>query len=66
MWSGVLDADTFEAFREAGDVFDSATARKLRRFIYSSGGSMDPEQAYIAFRGRLPKPDALLKKVGLA
>ena len=66
MWSGVLDADAFGAFNEAGDPFDTATAGKLRRYIYSSGGSMDPEDAYIAFRGRLPSPDALLEKEGLA
>jgi peptidyl-dipeptidase Dcp len=66
MWSGVLDADAFRTFEEAGDPFDTATASKLRRHIYSSGGSMDPEDAYIAFRGRLPSPDALLEKEGLA
>lgn len=66
MWSGVLDADAFRAFTEAGDAFDSATAGKLRRYVYSSGGSMDPEDAYIAFRGKLPAPDALLEKEGLA
>ena len=65
MWSGVLDADAFRAFKEAGDSFDTAMANKLRRYIYSSGGSMDPEDAYIAFRGNLPSPDALLEKEGL-
>jgi len=65
MWSGVLDSDAFKAFEEAGDSFDSATASKLRRYIYSSGGSMDPEAAYVAFRGKLPSPDALLEKEGL-
>lgn len=66
MWSGVLDADAFLAFEEAGDPFDPETAERLRRFIYASGGSMDPEDAYTAFRGRLPTPDALLAKEGLA
>jgi peptidyl-dipeptidase Dcp len=66
MWSGVLDADAFRAFREAGDPFDAATADRLRRFIYASGGSMDPEDAYIGFRGKLPTADALLEKEGLA
>lgn len=65
MWSGVLDSDAFQAFREAGDSFDTATANKLLRYIYSSGGSMDPEEAYIAFRGKLPTPDALFEKEGL-
>lgn len=66
MWSGVLDADAFQAFKEAGDSFDPAIADKLRHYIYSSGGSMDPEDAYVGFRGKLPSPDALLEKEGLA
>jgi peptidyl-dipeptidase Dcp len=66
MWSGVLDADAFQAFDEAGDAFDPATAEKLHRHIYSAGGAKDPEEAYIAFRGKLPSPDALLEKEGLA
>jgi peptidyl-dipeptidase Dcp len=66
MWSGVLDADAFQVFLETGNVFDGVTAEKLRRYIYSSGGSMDSEKAYIAFRGKLPSPEALLEKEGLA
>ncbi len=66
MWSGVLDADAFQAFREAGDAFDADTARRLKRHIYATGGSRDPEAAYTAFRGKLPTADALLAKEGLA
>jgi peptidyl-dipeptidase Dcp len=65
MWSEVLDADAFEAFKETGNVFDPATARRLREFIYSAGNLRDPAEAYKAFRGRLPTVDALLKKRGL-
>lgn len=65
MWSEVLDADAFRAFEEAGDIFDPATAKKLRDHIYAAGGSRDPEELYIAFRGKLPTPDALLKRRGL-
>jgi peptidyl-dipeptidase Dcp len=65
MWSEVLDADAFAAFEETGDVFDRATADRLRDFIYAAGGSRAADAAYIAFRGRLPEPDALLKKRGL-
>jgi peptidyl-dipeptidase Dcp len=65
MWSEVLDADAFEAFEETGDVFDPATAKKLRDFIYGAGNLRDPAEAYQAFRGRLPTPEALLKKRGL-
>jgi peptidyl-dipeptidase Dcp len=65
MWSEVLDADAFAAFKEAGDHFDPATAKKLRDYIYSAGNLRDPAEAYKAFRGRLPTVDALLKKRGL-
>jgi peptidyl-dipeptidase Dcp len=65
MWSEVLDADAFEAFEETGDVFDPATAKRLRDFIYSAGNLRDPGEAYKAFRGKLPSVDALLKKRGL-
>ncbi len=65
MWSEVLDADAFEAFEETGNVFDPATAERLRDFIYSAGNLRDPTEAYKAFRGRLPSVDALLKKRGL-
>ncbi len=64
MWSEVLDADAFDAFVEAGSDFDSSTAEKLRRNIYAAGNRRDPADAYIAFRGRLPAPDALLRKRG--
>jgi len=66
MWSEVLDADAFEAFEEAGDIFDPATAKRLQEIIYAAGGSRDPADAYKAFRGRLPSPDALLRKRGFA
>lgn len=65
MWSEVMDADAFGAFEEAGDIFDAATATRLHDDIYASGGSRDPEDAYIAFRGRPPEPDALLRRRGL-
>ncbi|WLA95693.1 M3 family metallopeptidase [Bradyrhizobium elkanii] len=65
MWSEVMDADAFGAFEEAGDIFDPATAKRLHDDIYSSGGSRDPEEAYVAFRGREPEPDALLRRRGL-
>jgi peptidyl-dipeptidase Dcp len=66
LWSEVMDADAFEAFEEAGNVFHPATARKLHEFIYSAGNKRDPLEAYVAFRGRAPKIDGLLKKRGFA
>ena len=65
MWSEVMDADAFGAFEEAGDIFDPVVAKRLHDDIYSSGGSRDPEDAYVAFRGRDPEPDALLRRRGL-
>ncbi|MFC0241024.1 M3 family metallopeptidase [Rhodopseudomonas telluris] len=65
MWSEVMDADAFGAFEEAGNIFDPQVAKRLRDDIYASGGSRDPEEAYIAFRGRAPEPDALLRRRGL-
>jgi len=65
MWSEVMDADAFGAFEEAGNIFDPATAKRLHDDIYSTGGSVDPEAAYVAFRGREPEPDALLRRRGL-
>jgi peptidyl-dipeptidase Dcp len=65
MWSEVMDADAFGAFEEAGNIFDPVVAKRLHDDIYSSGGSRDPQDAYVAFRGREPEPDALLRRRGL-
>ncbi|NLR99173.1 M3 family metallopeptidase [Rhizobium sp. P38BS-XIX] len=66
MWSEVLDADAFAAFEETGDAFNADMAAKLKGNIYSVGGSIDPGETYKAFRGKLPSPEAMLKKKGLA
>lgn len=66
MWSEVLDADAFAAFTETGDAFNPEMAARLKTYIYSVGGSVDPEDAYKAFRGKLPSPEAMLEKKGLA
>lgn len=64
LWSEVMDADTREAFAEAGDVFHKATAEKMRKFILAPGNSTDRAEAYRQFRGRDPDVTALLKKRG--
>jgi peptidyl-dipeptidase Dcp len=64
MWSEVLDADAFAAFEETGDIFNPEIARKLYQNVLSTGGSRDPAELYVAFRGRMPTADALLKKRG--
>jgi len=66
MWSEVMDADAFEAFEEAGGAFDPERAKALEEHILSTGGSQDAAELYVAFRGRLPGVEALLKGRGLA
>ena len=66
MWSEVMDADAFAGFEEAGGAFDPERARALEANILSTGGSRDAEELYLAFRGRLPGVEALLKGRGLA
>jgi peptidyl-dipeptidase Dcp len=63
IWSQVLDADAFEAFKETS-LFDQATAKSLRDNILSRGGTEDPMVLYKRFRGREPKVEALLKRRG--
>ncbi|MCC0033336.1 MAG: peptidase M3, partial [Brucellaceae bacterium] len=65
LWSEVLDADAFEAFKEAGDPFDPELAAKLKKHIYSAGGSQDPEELYTAFRGKMPSAEAMMRGRGL-
>jgi peptidyl-dipeptidase Dcp len=65
MWAGVLDADGFDAFTEAGDPFDAATAARLLSNVYSAGNRLEPRVAYRAFRGRDPRVEPMLKKLGL-
>ena len=63
IWSEVLDADAFEAFKETS-LFDSKTALSLRKNILEKGGSEDPMILYKRFRGAEPKIEPLLKRKG--
>ncbi|MFN7726682.1 MAG: M3 family metallopeptidase [Rubrivivax sp.] len=65
LWAEVLDADGYDAFKEAGSPFDPAVAQALRRCIYAAGNSVEPGAAFAAFRGRAPTVTPLLKKRGL-
>ena len=65
MWAEVLEADAYEAFSEAGNAFDAATARRLLQCIYSAGNSREPAQAFRDFRGRDPQVEPMLRKRGL-
>jgi peptidyl-dipeptidase Dcp len=66
MWSEVMDADAFAAFKETGDVFDPAVAARLAEHVLSAGGSREAGELYLAFRGRMPGVEALLEQRGLA
>ena len=64
LWSEVMDADTWQAFEESGDVFDPAIAQRMRRHILAPGNSTDRAEAYRRFRGRDPRIEALLRERG--
>jgi peptidyl-dipeptidase Dcp len=66
MWSEMLDADGFAAFRETGDIFDPKTAKRLHDYVYSAGNLRDPAEAYRLFRGAMPTVKGVLEKRGLA
>jgi len=63
-WAEVLDADAFEYFKEAG-IFNKEVAQKFKDHVLSQGGTQDPMVLYTRFRGKEPKPEALLKRAGL-
>lgn len=63
-WAEVLAADAFEAFEQNG-IFDAETAERFRQEILEIGGSRDFMEAYVAFRGRKPTLDALLRQSGI-
>ena len=65
MWAEVLDADGFDAFVEAGNPFDAAVASRLHRYVYSSGGTIEPAEAFRSFRGREPLVGPMLAQRGL-
>jgi oligopeptidase A len=64
-WAEVLSADAFAAFEEAG-VFDPATGQRFCQHVLEAGGSRPALESFVAFRGREPKMDALLRHLGLA
>jgi peptidyl-dipeptidase Dcp len=65
IWCEILDADAFQAFKETGNIFNKEVAAKFEKEILSKGGSRDPLEMYISFRGKEPGIDALLKNRGL-
>ena len=64
LWSETMDADTWAAFEESGNVWDPATAGRFARYLLSTGNETDRAEAYRQFRGRDPDVNALLRKRG--
>jgi oligopeptidase A len=64
-WAEVLSADAFDAFEEAG-IFDAETGARFREEILETGGSREALENFVAFRGREPELEPLLRHSGLA
>jgi peptidyl-dipeptidase Dcp len=64
LWSETMDADTWAAFTEKGDVWDKATAERFRSMLLATGNETDRIEAYRAFRGRDPDVKYIMKKRG--
>ncbi|MBN2894082.1 MAG: M3 family metallopeptidase [Bacteroidales bacterium] len=65
IWAAVLDADAYAAFKETGDVFNQEKAKAFRENILEKGGTQDPMELYVQFRGQEPKIEPLLERRGL-
>ncbi len=64
LWSETMDADTWAAFTEKGDVWDKETAERFRSMLLATGNESDRIEAYRAFRGRDPDVKYIMKKRG--
>ena len=62
-WAAVLDADAFAAFKETGNLFDKATAKRFRHLL-EQGGTRDAQELYLEFRGKEADPQNLLRRKG--
>ena len=65
MWSEVLDADAYEAFKETGNIFNTDVAEKFRRYVLTPGGIDEAMDMYVNFRGKQANIEPLLKNRGL-
>jgi peptidyl-dipeptidase Dcp len=64
LWADTLTADAWEAFTSAGGPYDPTVAKRLRDHVFSVGNTVDPADAYRAFRGRDAGIEALMRKRG--
>lgn len=65
IWSEVLDCDAYSAFSESGNIFNAELAQRFRLHALSEAGNSEPMEQYIAFRGKKPEVEHLLKERGL-
>lgn len=66
LWSEILDADGFAAFKQAEDIFDPEVAGRLKKWVYESGGLREADELYRNFRGQDPSIEPLLEGRGFA
>lgn len=64
-WAEVLSADAFAAFEEEG-IFNVETGHRFLATVLEQGGAREPLALFVAFRGREPRPDALLRHSGMS
>ena len=64
LWSEILDSDGFAAFKQAENIFDPATAARLKKWVYESGGLREADELYRNFRGQDPSIEPLLEGRG--
>ena len=66
LWSEILDADGFDAFKQAEDIFDPEVAGRLKKWVYEAGGLREADELYRNFRGQDPSIEPLLEGRGFA
>jgi peptidyl-dipeptidase Dcp len=66
LWSEILDADGFDAFKQAEDIWDPELAGRLKKWVYESGGLKPADELYRNFRGQDPSIEPLLEGRGFA
>ncbi len=65
IWSEMLDADAFHAWKETGDIFNAKVSGKFAKYILAKGGTDDADKQYLLFRGKEPNKIYMLQNRGL-
>ena len=66
LWSEILDADGFDAFKQAENIWDPEIAGRLKKWVYEAGGLLEADELYRNFRGQDPSIEPLLEGRGFA